>query len=346
MSQNLQAIAEALVAKGRGILAADETPRTLTRRFQAHGLTCTAESRRSYREMLFTAPGLAEFISGVILEDETIRQSAATGVPLAQVLAAQGIVLGVKVDAGARPFAGSPTETVTEGLDGLRGRLEAYRALGARFAKWRAVIHIGEGLPSRACVLANAHALARYAALCQEQHLVPIVQPEVLMDGPHSAQRCEEVTALVLHAVFDALIEADVVLEALLLEPNMVTAGSEAPVRGSVEEVAAATLRTLRRRDLFHRTAHRGLGPRRDHVGLEQQGLEHHVRLDQGVEHGVQDEGGDLLAALGAVRPVHQHLRLDDRDQMLFLAEGRAAGERVGVGEDAGPARPAFAASD
>jgi fructose-bisphosphate aldolase, class I len=252
MSQNLQAIAEDLLARGKGILAADETPRTLSRRFQAQGIESTAESRRRYREMLFTAPGLGEFISGVILQDETIRQSASTGAstgaPLAWVLAEQGVIPGIKVDTGARPLAGSPTETVTEGLDSLRERLEEYRALGARFAKWRAVIHINEGLPSRTCVLANAHALARYAALCQEQHLLPIVEPEVLMDGPHSAARCEEVTSLVLHAVFDALFEAGVVLEAMLLKPNMVTAGSESRVHTSIKDVAAATLRTLRRR--------------------------------------------------------------------------------------------------
>jgi fructose-bisphosphate aldolase class I len=248
MSQNLQAIAEALLAKGKGILAADETPRTLGRRFEALGIESTAESRRRYREMLFTAPGLADSISGVILQDETIQQDSSAGAPLVSVLADQGILPGIKVDTGARPLAGSPTETVTEGLDGLRERLQAYRALGARFAKWRAVIHIAEGLPSRACVLANAHALGRYAALCQEQLLVPIVEPEVLADGAHGAARCEEVTALVLHAVFDALIEAGVVLEAMLLKPNMVTAGADRPVHTSVVEVASATLRCLRRR--------------------------------------------------------------------------------------------------
>jgi len=197
--------------------------------------------------MLFSAPGAAEFISGVIMYDETIRQKSSTGTPLAQVLSSQGIVPGIKVDTGAKPLAGSSGETVTEGLDGLRDRLAEYRGMGARFAKWRAVIRITDALPSRACVCANAHALARYAALCQEAGLVPIVEPEVLMDGSHTIERCEEVTGVVLHAVFGALFEQRVSLESMLLKPNMVIAGKECPRQASVQEVATATLRCLRR---------------------------------------------------------------------------------------------------
>jgi fructose-bisphosphate aldolase class I len=197
--------------------------------------------------MLFTAPGESEFISGVILQDETIHQDGSSGRPLAQVLAAQGVLPGVKVDAGAKPLAGSPHETVTEGLDGLRERLAEYRGLGARFAKWRAVLRITQEHPSRMCVAANAHALARYAALSQEQGLVPIVEPEVLMDGDHTIERCEAVTGQVLQAVFDALDEQAVRLEAMLLKPNMVIQGDDCPEAASVGEVATATLRCLRR---------------------------------------------------------------------------------------------------
>ena len=233
--------------RGKGILAADETVPTLTRRFDALGIPSTEESRRNYREMLFTFPGAAEFISGVIMQDETIRQKSSAGVPLAEVLSRQGIMPGIKVDTGARPLAGCPGETVTEGLDGLRDRLAEYRGLGARFAKWRAVIRIGDGMPSAACISANAHALARYAALCQEQGLVPIVEPEVLMDGLTPIERCEEVTGSVLHAVFNALAEQRVMLEGMLLKPNMVIAGTQCSRRASVQEVATATLRCLRR---------------------------------------------------------------------------------------------------
>jgi len=199
MSQNIrdtEGTARALLADGKGILAADESVSTLTKRFDALGIPSTEQSRRAYREMLFSAPGAAEFISGVIMYDETIRQKSSTGTPLAQVLSSQGIVPGIKVDTGAKPLAGSSGETVTEGLDGLRDRLAEYRGMGARFAKWRAVIRITDALPSRACVCANAHALARYAALCQEAGLVPIVEPEVLMDGSHTIERCEEVTGV------------------------------------------------------------------------------------------------------------------------------------------------------
>jgi len=246
-SHDLESVALTLVGDGKGILAADETIPTLTRRFDTLGIQSTEQSRRAYREMLFTCPGAAEFISGTIMYDETIRQKSSDGTPLAEALTIQGILPGIKVDTGAKPLAGSPNETVTEGLDGLRDRLRKYHAMGARFAKWRAVIHLTDALPSSACVNANAHALGRYAALCQEQHLVPIVEPEVLMDGSHMIERCEEVTGTVLHAVFDALFEQGVALEGMLLKPNMVLAGKECARQAAVEEVATATLRCLRR---------------------------------------------------------------------------------------------------
>ena len=246
MTRDLEGVALTLVADGKGILAADETVPTLTKRFDTLGIKSTEKSRCTYREMLFIA-GAAEFISGVIMQDETIRQKSSDGTPLAQVLLKQGILPGIKVDAGAKPLAGAPGETVTEGLDGLRDRLSAYRDMGARFAKWRTVIHISDTLPSRACISANAHALARYAALCQEQGLVPIVEPEVLMDGAHSIERCEEVTGTVLNAVFGALYDQRARLEGMLLKPNMVISGKECPHQAPVEEVAAATLRCLRR---------------------------------------------------------------------------------------------------
>ncbi|MGD9765857.1 MAG: class I fructose-bisphosphate aldolase [Candidatus Binatia bacterium] len=236
-----------LVAEGRGILAADETPGTLTKRFDALGIRSTEESRRMYREMLFTAPDAATSISGVIMQDETIRQESSAGTPLAQVLSSQGIVPGIKVDNGAKPLALAPGETITEGLDGLRDRLAEYRGMGARFAKWRAVIHIADGLPSRACLSANAHALARYAALCQEARLAPIVEPEVLMDGSHSIERCEEVTTMVLQSVFRALSEQRVALESMLLKPNMVVPGTGDSRPAAAEDVATATLRCLLR---------------------------------------------------------------------------------------------------
>jgi fructose-bisphosphate aldolase class I len=244
---DVESIASALVADGKGILAADESVSTLTKRFDALGIRSTEQSRRTYREMLFTAPDAATYISGVIMYDETIRQKSAGGTPLPQVLAKQGIMPGIKVDIGAKPLAGAAGEQITEGLDGLRDRLAEYRSMGARFAKWRAVIRITDVLPSPGCVGANAHALARYAALCQEAALVPIVEPEVLMDGPHSIERCEEVTGRVLHAVFEALAQQRVSLEAMLLKPNMVIAGKDCPRQASVAEVATATLRCLRR---------------------------------------------------------------------------------------------------
>jgi fructose-bisphosphate aldolase class I len=247
MTTDLNITARTLVADGRGILAADETPGTLTKRFTALGIDSTPESRRSYREMLFTTPGVSAFISGVILQDETIRQRNPMGTPLADLLIRQGIVAGIKVDTGAKPLAGAPEEYVTEGLDGLRQRLKEYRGMGARFAKWRAVIAVTGTLPSMACVRANAHALARYAALCQEQDIVPIVEPEVLMEGAHGIERCEEVTGGVLHAVFDALFDQRVSLEGMLLKPNMVIAGQACAAQASVADVAASTLRCLRR---------------------------------------------------------------------------------------------------
>ena len=247
MNETLESVAACLVADGKGILAADESVATATRRFDSVGIRSTEQSRRAYREMLFTTPGAAEFISGVILYDETIRQKSSDGTPLAEVLSRQGIVPGIKVDTGAEPLAGSPEETVTEGLDGLRDRLLEYHGMGARFAKWRAVIRITDKLPSVACVSANAHALARYAALCQEQHVVPIVEPEVLMNGAHTIERCEEVTGAVLHTVFHALFEQGVSLESMLLKPSMVIAGKDWSRQASVQEVATATLRCLRR---------------------------------------------------------------------------------------------------
>jgi fructose-bisphosphate aldolase class I len=245
MTSQLEETARAIVANGKGLLAADETPHTLTARLTAYGIESTPDNRRDYREMFFSTPGISDFIGGVILQDETIQQKSAAGRPLIDLLTQQGVIPGIKVDAGARPLAGAPGEFITEGLDGLRRRLEDYRRLGARFAKWRAVFAVSDTLPSERCVQANAHAHARYAALCQEQGLVPIVEPEVLMEGAHSLERCEEVTGHVLQEVFDQLDEQRVALEGILLKPNMVIAGSECPRQASVEEVAVATLRTL-----------------------------------------------------------------------------------------------------
>jgi fructose-bisphosphate aldolase class I len=245
--QELEQTARALVVEGKGILAADETVPTLTKRFDALKIASTESSRRTYREMFFTTPDVSAFISGVILQDETIRQKNAAGIPLTKVLSEQGIIPGIKVDTGAKVLAGSPEEKMTEGLDGLRDRLKEYAAMGARFAKWRAVIRITDTLPSSMCVNVNAHALARYAALCQEQGIVPIVEPEVLMDGSHTIERCEDVTSLILHAVFHALFEQCVRPEGMLLKPNMVIAGRDCPKKASVDEVATATLRCLRR---------------------------------------------------------------------------------------------------
>jgi len=243
----LAATARALVAKHRGILAADESSGTIAKRFNSIKLESTEENRRGYREMLFTAPGAGEFISGVILYDETLRQRTKAGVPFPAYLSEHGMIPGIKVDTGAKPLAGFPGETITEGLDGLRERLAEYRKLGARFAKWRAVIDIGTGIPSAYAIDANAQALSRYAALCQEADIVPIVEPEVLMDGSHSLQRCEEVTNAVLQRVFGHLHAARILLEGMLLKPNMVIAGKKCAEQASAEQVAEATLRTLRR---------------------------------------------------------------------------------------------------
>ena len=241
----LESTARALVAEGKGILAADESFGTIEKRFKSIDLESTEENRRAYREMLFTTPGLEEHISGVILFDETIRQSTEDGTPFTDVLTGKGVVPGIKVDAGAKALAGFPGEKVTEGLDGVRERLTDYRDLGARFTKWRAVITIGDGIPTRQCIDANAHALARFAALSQEARLVPIVEPEVLMDGDHTIERCYEVTARTLEALFTQLFEHRVAPEGLLLKTNMVLSGKEASQRAGVEEVAEQTVRCL-----------------------------------------------------------------------------------------------------
>ena len=243
----LARIASAMVAKNKGILAADESTGTIKKRFDSIQLDSTEEHRRTYREMLFTAAGAAESISGVILYDETIRQKTKDGTPFPEYLARAGIVPGIKVDTGAKPLAAFAGETITEGLDGLRERLIDYHKLGARFAKWRAVIDIAEGIPTSFAIEANAHALARYAALCQEQGIVPIVEPEVLMDGSHSIERCEAVTDAVLRVVFDQLAAHRVYLEGMVLKPNMVISGKKAVTRASPETVAQATVACLKR---------------------------------------------------------------------------------------------------
>jgi fructose-bisphosphate aldolase class I len=244
---DLHETAEALVAEGKGILAADESEGTIKKRFDSIGVESTEDNRRAYRQLLFTTDGVQEFISGVILFDETIRQSASDGTPFPELLSAKGIIPGIKVDKGAKPLAHAEGETVTEGLDGLRGRLEEYRELGARFTKWRAVITIGEAIPSEYCVWTNAHALARYAALSQEAGLVPIVEPEVLMDGDHSLERSFEVTSRTLHAVFTELRDQRVQPEGMLLKPNMVLSGYSASNQASHALVAEETIRCFLR---------------------------------------------------------------------------------------------------
>jgi fructose-bisphosphate aldolase class I len=246
-TSQLAGIARALVSPGKGILAADESAGTIKKRFEAIKLEPTEENGRRYREMLFTATGAAQYISGVILFDATIRQSTKTGVRFVELLAQQGIIPGIKVDAGTKPLAGSPKEKITEGLDGLRERLISYREMGAKFAKWRAVIDIAPGIPSALALRANAEALARYAALCQEQGIVPIVEPEVLMDGDHTLARCEEVTTETLHTVFDALYAHRVELEGMLLKPNMVISGALCPTQATADEIATATIRCFLR---------------------------------------------------------------------------------------------------
>ncbi|MDY0344350.1 MAG: class I fructose-bisphosphate aldolase [Lentimicrobium sp.] len=239
--------ARAMVAGDKGLLAMDESNPTCNKRFAALGIPQTEEYRRAYREMIITTPGLSKSISGVILYDETIHQKLSDGTPFIKAVTNAGMIPGIKVDAGAKEFSGHPGEKVTEGLDGLRDRLEQYAKMGLRFAKWRAVITIGDGIPSKACIEANAHVLARYAALCQEAGLVPIVEPEVLMDGNHSLQDCFEVTGKVLHAVFQQLYIQGIMPEGIILKPNMVVPGLSCTTQESVEEVADATVKCLLR---------------------------------------------------------------------------------------------------
>ena len=245
--KTLHEIACAMVEPGRGILAADESTGTIKKRFDSIGVESTEETRRSYREMLLTTPGMEQYISGVILYEETLFQATQDGTPFPKLLADKGVIPGIKVDTGAKDLAGAPGEKVTEGLDGLRERLARYHEAGARFAKWRAVITIGDGIPSDYCIGVNAHALARYAALCQEAGIVPIVEPEVLMDADNTIEICEDVTSRTLHAVFDELFRQRVLLEGMVLKPNMVISGKQCPVQADVDTVAAATLRTLKR---------------------------------------------------------------------------------------------------
>ncbi|MER3452472.1 MAG: fructose-bisphosphate aldolase class I [Acidimicrobiia bacterium] len=245
ITQELRQTAAAMVAPGRGILAADESVPTITSRFRALGIDSTPDSRRRYRELLFTAPDIDAHVSGVIMHDETFQQADSSGCPFPEVLAARGILPGIKVDTGAKALAFSDDERVTEGLDGLRERIAAYRTLGARFAKWRAVFTIGFQRPSANCIRANAHALARYAAICQEGGVVPIVEPEVLADGDHGLGRCDEVTRHVLDAVFSELRLARVDLAGMVLKPSMVTPGRTCARAAEVEEVARATIACL-----------------------------------------------------------------------------------------------------
>ena len=245
-SQSIETIANAMVAEGKGILAIDESSPTIKKRFDSIGAECTEENRRGYRELLIGGDGINEFISGMILYDETIRQSASDGTPFPELLASRGIMPGIKVDGGAKDLAGHPGEKVTEGLDGLRERLAEYRKLGAPFAKWRAVITIGDAMPSRGCITANCHALARYAALCQEAGIVPMVEPEVMLDGNHSIERCYEASEATLRALFAALDDQRVVLEGTILKASMVLTGNQCAQRAGVEEVAERTLQCLK----------------------------------------------------------------------------------------------------
>jgi fructose-bisphosphate aldolase class I len=243
---DLHEIATALVAEGKGILAADESSGTIKKRFDSIGVESTEENRRAYRDLLFLTEGVEEFISGVILYDETIRQSSADGTPFPKLLEGKGIIPGIKVDMGAKPLAGSPDETITEGLDGLRERLAEYRELGAKFTKWRAVISIGDGRPSEYAVWTNAHALARFAALSEEAGLVPIVEPEVLMDGEHTVEEAYHVTERTHRAVFTELFDQRVDREGMLLKPNMVLSGYDASERADVQTVAELTIKCLK----------------------------------------------------------------------------------------------------
>src|ERR1043166_7399025 len=243
----LNKVAEAMVAPGRGILAADESSGTIKKRFDAIGAECTADTRRDYREFMFrSTEAMSKYISGVILYDETIRQNAKDGTPLPKVIEQAGSLPGIKVDKGTKPLSFRPNEVITEGLDGLRERLVEYRNLGAKFAKWRAVIDIGAGIPTWPCVKANMHALARYAALCQEEQIVPIVEPEVLMDGGHDIDTCYSVTEWVLRTVYNELFEARVALEGTVLKPNMVISGKKAHNRAPRDEVAEKTVKILK----------------------------------------------------------------------------------------------------
>lgn len=247
IAQELVNTAKKLVAGDKGLLAMDESNPTCNKRFAKVGIPQTEEARRDYRELLVTTPGLEDYISGAILADETIRQKTKDGMPFIKVLDNAGIIPGIKVDAGAKDMAAHPGEKITEGLDGLRERLAEYRQMGARFAKWRAVIVIGDSIPSRSCIEANAQTLARYAALCQEAGLVPIVEPEVLMDGDHTLERCSEVTEEVLHTVFDQLYRQRVILEGMLLKPNMALPGLDCPKQETVDVIADITVRCLLR---------------------------------------------------------------------------------------------------
>jgi len=243
----LNKVATAMVAPGRGILAADESTGTIKKRFDTLGVESTADNRRDYREMLFrSSDAMSKYISGVILYDETIRQNAKDGTPLVKLIEKAGVLPGIKVDKGTKPLPFCPGEVVTEGLDGLRERLAEYRGLGAKFAKWRAVIDIGADIPSYSCIAANAHALARYAALCQDEGIVPIVEPEVLMDGDHDIDRCYKFTELTLKIVFEQLYFARVALEGMVLKPNMAIPGKKSPKKASVEEVAEKTIKVLK----------------------------------------------------------------------------------------------------
>jgi fructose-bisphosphate aldolase class I len=245
--QNLMDTAKALVTDNKGLLAMDESNPTCNKRFAKLGIPQTVDARRAYRELIVTTPGLGECISGAILYDETIRQHKKDGTPFIKVIADAGIIPGIKVDTGAKDMAGHPGEKITEGLDGLRDRLKEYFQMGARFAKWRAVIAIADGIPSRGCIKANAHALARYAALCQEAGLVPVVEPEVLMDGDHTLEQCRKVTEEVLRTVFNQLNSQRVLLEGMILKPNMVLPGLTCPKQATVDEVADATVKCLLR---------------------------------------------------------------------------------------------------
>jgi fructose-bisphosphate aldolase, class I len=244
--EQLEEIAQAMVAEGKGIIAIDESNSTCKKRFDGVGIECTEETRRNYREMLLTTPKLSDYISGAILYDETLRQSSRAGVPFTRIMLDNGILPGIKVDKGPVPLAGFPGEVVTEGLDGLRDRLKEYARLGAKFAKWRAVINIGEDAPSGTCIEANCHALARYAALCQEAGIVPMVEPEVLMDGNHDIEICYDVTEATLRSLFGALYDHNVMLEGTILKASMVVSGKDCPEQASVDEVAELTLRCLK----------------------------------------------------------------------------------------------------